>query len=78
VNWMMCCRGLKQHRSSDACPRYRGPARAEGEVRMQGMTWSELTDLIKALASLAWPVMVLLLVLSFKGKIGCLLSNRKL
>src|SRR5947209_18712569 len=45
---------------------------------MPAITWGELTELIKAVASLAWPIIVLILVLTFKGKLGDLLSKRKL
>jgi len=45
---------------------------------MPAITWGELTELIKAVASLAWPIIVLILVLAFKGKLGDLLSKRKL
>jgi len=45
---------------------------------MPAITWGELTELIKAFASLAWPISVFVLVLMFKGKLSALLSNRKL
>jgi uncharacterized protein YutE (UPF0331/DUF86 family) len=45
---------------------------------MPAITWGELTELIKALAALAWPIIVLILVLMFKGRVRDLLSNRRL
>lgn len=45
---------------------------------MPAITWGELTELIKAFASLAWPTSVFVLVLMFKGELSALLSSRKL
>lgn len=47
-------------------------------VALPWPTWGEFAELLKALSSLLWPVVILVLIVAFKNDLRRLISNRRL